>query len=46
MGCRFGQGYLFARPLPAEQVSALLRLPGRVLPHLEALETPAAPCMA
>jgi EAL domain-containing protein (putative c-di-GMP-specific phosphodiesterase class I) len=32
LGCRFGQGYLFAKPLPAEQVSALLRLPGRVLP--------------
>jgi EAL domain-containing protein (putative c-di-GMP-specific phosphodiesterase class I) len=46
MGCRFGQGYLFAKPLPAEQVSALLRLPGRVLPHLEALETATAPCMA
>ncbi|MFP4335488.1 MAG: EAL domain-containing protein [Wenzhouxiangella sp.] len=24
-GCRFGQGYLFSRPLPAEQFAALLR---------------------
>jgi EAL domain-containing protein (putative c-di-GMP-specific phosphodiesterase class I) len=32
MGCRYGQGYLFARPMPAEDVSRLLRLPGLVLP--------------
>ncbi|HEY3706680.1 MAG TPA: EAL domain-containing protein [Terracidiphilus sp.] len=32
MGCRYGQGFLFAKPLPAEDVSQLLRLPGRVLP--------------
>jgi EAL domain-containing protein (putative c-di-GMP-specific phosphodiesterase class I) len=32
MGCRYGQGYLFAKPMPAEDVSRLLRLPGRVLP--------------
>jgi EAL domain-containing protein (putative c-di-GMP-specific phosphodiesterase class I) len=31
LGCRYGQGYLFARPMPAEAVSALLRRPGRVL---------------
>jgi EAL domain-containing protein (putative c-di-GMP-specific phosphodiesterase class I) len=32
MGCRFGQGYLFAKPMSAEKVSELLRLPGRILP--------------
>jgi EAL domain-containing protein (putative c-di-GMP-specific phosphodiesterase class I) len=39
LGCRFGQGYLFSRPLPAEDVTELLRLPGRVLPDPEAAET-------
>jgi EAL domain-containing protein (putative c-di-GMP-specific phosphodiesterase class I) len=33
LGCRFGQGFLFARPMAAEAVSKLLRLPGRVLPE-------------
>ena len=37
LGCRFGQGFLFARPMPAEHVSTLLRLPGRVLPKAETL---------
>jgi len=37
LGCRFGQGFLFSRPVPAETVSAMLRLPGRILPD------PAAP---
>ncbi|MGD1063763.1 MAG: EAL domain-containing protein [Terracidiphilus sp.] len=40
LGCRFGQGYLFSRPVPAETVSAMLRLPGRILPD------PAAPRVA
>jgi EAL domain-containing protein (putative c-di-GMP-specific phosphodiesterase class I) len=38
MGCRFGQGYLFARPMSAEAVTQLLRLPGRILPDPEAPE--------
>lgn len=32
LGCRYGQGYLFSRPVPAETISAMLRLPGRILP--------------
>lgn len=32
LGCRFGQGYLFARPLTADKVNHLLELPGGVLP--------------
>jgi EAL domain-containing protein (putative c-di-GMP-specific phosphodiesterase class I) len=36
LGCRFGQGFLFARPMSAEDVTRLLRLPGRVLPDPEA----------
>ena len=36
LGCRFGQGFLFARPLTVEAVADLLRLPGRVLPDPEA----------
>lgn len=35
MGCRYGQGFLFAKPLPADDVSRLLRLPGRILPDPE-----------
>ncbi len=38
LGCRFGQGYLFARPMSAEAVTKLLRLPGRILPDPEVCE--------
>ena len=32
MGCRFGQGFLFAKPLTAAAVTEMLCLPGRTLP--------------
>ena len=35
MGCRYGQGFLFSRPLPEAEVTKLLRLPGGVLPEPE-----------
>jgi len=33
LGCRFGQGFLFARPLTVDAITELLRLPGRILPE-------------
>jgi EAL domain-containing protein (putative c-di-GMP-specific phosphodiesterase class I) len=33
LGCRFGQGFLFARPMTAEAVTELLTLPERILPE-------------
>jgi len=41
LGCRFGQGFLFAHPLTTDAVTELLRLPGRVLPDPERAEVPA-----
>lgn len=38
LGCRYGQGFLFARPMSADAVTQLLRLPGRVLPDPETCE--------
>ena len=35
MKCRYGQGYLFARPMTVGAITELLRLPGRVLPDPE-----------
>ncbi len=31
LGCRFGQGFFFSRPVSAETMSQMLRLPGRIL---------------
>ncbi len=35
LGCRFGQGFLFSRPVTAEAIGQMLRLPGRILPEPE-----------
>jgi EAL domain-containing protein (putative c-di-GMP-specific phosphodiesterase class I) len=32
LGCRFGQGFLFGRPMTAEAIAELLALPDRILP--------------
>jgi EAL domain-containing protein (putative c-di-GMP-specific phosphodiesterase class I) len=41
LGCRFGQGFLFARPMSASAVTELLRLPGRILAEPEISEAAA-----
>ena len=33
LGCRYGQGFLLARPMPADEVTRLLQLPGKILPE-------------
>jgi EAL domain-containing protein (putative c-di-GMP-specific phosphodiesterase class I) len=33
LGCRFGQGFLFARPMSVDALAGLLQLPGRILPE-------------
>jgi EAL domain-containing protein (putative c-di-GMP-specific phosphodiesterase class I) len=38
INCRYGQGFFFARPMSAEAVTQLLRLPGRILPEPEDVE--------
>jgi EAL domain-containing protein (putative c-di-GMP-specific phosphodiesterase class I) len=40
MGCRYGQGFLYARPMTAEATTRLLGLPGQVISELEPTETP------
>lgn len=42
MGCRYGQGFLFAKPMTAEAVGQLLRLPGRIVPNPEQLNPASA----
>lgn len=32
LGCRYGQGFLFSRPVRADLMGAMLQLPGRILP--------------
>jgi EAL domain-containing protein (putative c-di-GMP-specific phosphodiesterase class I) len=41
LGCRYGQGFLIARPMTAEAVTELLRNPGRVLSDPESAEAAA-----
>jgi len=42
MGCRYGQGFLYAKPMSVDAVTRLLRLPGQVLSEFEPTEAAAA----
>jgi EAL domain-containing protein (putative c-di-GMP-specific phosphodiesterase class I) len=42
MGCRFGQGYLFAPPLPADQIEVWLSNPERCVAPLTHSMSPSA----
>jgi EAL domain-containing protein (putative c-di-GMP-specific phosphodiesterase class I) len=44
LGCRFGQGFLFSRPVTADSISEMLRLPGRILPELAETKTVPVEC--
>jgi EAL domain-containing protein (putative c-di-GMP-specific phosphodiesterase class I) len=46
LGCRYGQGFLFARPMTAEAVTELLQLPGRILPEREGPPSLSVICLA
>ena len=43
MGCRLGQGFLYARPMSSEAVTRLLKLPGRILPEPAPVEMQSDP---
>jgi EAL domain-containing protein (putative c-di-GMP-specific phosphodiesterase class I) len=43
LGCRYGQGFHYARPMTAETTTGLLRLPGRILPEAEPAEAHISP---
>ena len=42
LGCRYGQGFLFSRPQPAEKISRMLQLPGRILAESDLVDV--TPC--
>jgi EAL domain-containing protein (putative c-di-GMP-specific phosphodiesterase class I) len=44
LGCKFGQGFLFSRPVPPNIISEMLRLPGRILPDPEELKSDPKDC--
>jgi len=46
LGCRFGQGFLFSRPVTADTISEMLRLPGRILPEPAETKTGPVECAA